>query len=87
MFEQGPTELRAGSVIFWRLFKADVTGVEVTAGDWPLGGRLVRLSEDMLTGATLVGFLLTSGMGLRSLPQSDKDIQALHRLSDSPKRL
>jgi len=33
VFEPGPTELRAGSVIFWRLFTAGVAGVEVTAGD------------------------------------------------------
>ena len=33
MFEPGPTELRAGNVIFWILFTPGVAGVEVTAGD------------------------------------------------------
>lgn len=33
MFEPGPTELRAGSVIFWRLFRAGAAGREVIAGD------------------------------------------------------
>ena len=33
----------------------------------------------------LVIFLLTGGVGLRSLSQSDKDIEALHGLPDSPK--
>ena len=33
VFEPGPTELRAGNVIFWILFTPGVAGVEVTAGD------------------------------------------------------
>lgn len=70
----GPTEFRAGSVIFWRLFKAGAAGVDVTAGDWPLGGLLFRFSEDASTRVSLVAVLLTGGMRLRSLSQRDKDI-------------
>ena len=58
MFEPGPTEFRAGSVIFWRLVRAGVTCVEVTAGDCPLGGRLFRFSEDASTYVSFVVFPL-----------------------------
>lgn len=34
-----------------------MAGVEVTAGDWPLGGRFVRFSEDTLARVPPVGFL------------------------------
>jgi len=67
------------------LFTPGVTGVEVTAGDCPLGGRLFRLSEDKLIRVFLVAFLLTGGVGLRSLSQSYQDIEALHGLPDSPR--
>lgn len=51
-----------------------MAGMEVTAGDWPLGGRLFLLSEDKLACASLVIFLLTGSVRFRSLSQSDQDI-------------
>lgn len=61
MFEPGPAEV----------FR------DVAAGDCPLGGCVVCSSEGALTYTLLIGFLLTSGMG----------IQTFHSLPDNPRRL
>lgn len=55
----------------------------MAAGDWPLGGRFVRLSEETSTQALHIGIWLTGDMRLRSLPQCGGGIKAFHCLPGS----